>query len=160
MPLLTRVQKFLRGPPRVGLAISGGGCKAFFGLGVGQVLLEAGIPITAISGTSAGSAMAFTLISDCTEDVVDFYQPVLDWLGEYRNNPNPRTEFSIKLIYFNTASSKLILDILMILEEMVEEGHDVLIRWLSLASDEDMQEAGREYEEMIEVPFEHVTYEL
>ena len=92
------------------------------------------------------------------EDVVDFYQPVLDWLGDYKSNPNPKTEFSVKLIYFNTASSKLILDILMILEEMVEEGRDVLIKWVSLKSDEDMQEAGREYEEMIDVPFEHVTY--
>ena len=94
------------------------------------------------------------------EDVVDFYQPVLNWLGEYRKSPNPRTVFSFKLIYFNTASSKLILDILMIFEQMVEEGHEILVKWLSLSSDEDMQEAGREYEEMIDVPFEHVTYEM
>ena len=92
------------------------------------------------------------------EDVVDFYQPVLDWLDLYRSEPNPKTEFNIKLIYFNTASSKLILDILMVLEEMVEEGHAVVIKWLSLDSDEDMQEAGREYEEMIDVPFEHIKY--
>jgi len=85
------------------------------------------------------------------EDVVDFYQPVLDWLNEYRKKPNSKTEFNIKLIYFNTASSKLILDILMIFEEMVEEDHEILINWLSLKSDEDMQEAGREYEEMIDV---------
>ncbi len=93
------------------------------------------------------------------EDVVDFYRPVLDWLVSYRKNPNPKTEFTIKLIYFNTASSKLILDILMIFEEMVEEGHDVLVKWLSHKSDDDMQEAGKEYEEMVDVPFEHLTYE-
>jgi hypothetical protein len=94
------------------------------------------------------------------EDVVDFYQPVLDWLDEYRSAPNPVTDFNFKLIYFNTASSKLILDILMIFEEMVEEGHKVLVKWFSLQSDEDMQEAGKEYEEMVDVPFEHLTYEL
>ena len=93
------------------------------------------------------------------EDVIDFYQPVLDWLLRYRSNPNPKTVFIFKLIYFNTASSKLILDILMILEEMVEEGQDILINWLSMASDEDMQEAGREYEEMIDVLFEHASYD-
>jgi hypothetical protein len=92
------------------------------------------------------------------EDVVDFYQPVLNWLAKYGEAPNPKTEFVFSLIYFNTASSKMILDILMILEEMVEQGHDVLVKWLSLDSDEDMQEAGREYEEMIDVPFEHATY--
>jgi len=93
------------------------------------------------------------------EDVVDFYQPVLDWLKVYQKNPNTTTELQLKLIYFNTASSKMILDILMILEEMVEEGKQVLVRWLSLDSDEDMQEAGQEYDEMVEVPFEHLTYE-
>ena len=93
------------------------------------------------------------------EDVVEFYQPVLDWLTMYRKDPLGKTVFDIKLIYFNTASSKLIMDILIILEEMVEEGHEVLIRWHSLKSDEDMQEAGKEYEEMIEVPFEHAIYE-
>ena len=94
------------------------------------------------------------------EDVVDCYQSTLDWLDTYRSQPNPKTEFNFKLLYFNTASSKLILDILMIFEEMVEEGHDVLIKWFSLQSDEDMQEAGKEYEEMVDVPFEHLTYEM
>jgi hypothetical protein len=94
------------------------------------------------------------------EDVLEFYQPVLDWLNTYRKQPNPQTSFIFKLIYFNTASSKLILDILMILEEMAGEGHDVLVRWMALTSDEDMQEAGKEYEEMVDVPFEHVTYDF
>ena len=93
------------------------------------------------------------------EDVVDFYQPALDWLNEYRKEPLTKTVFDIKLIYFNTASSKLIMDILMIFEEMVEEGYEVLIRWHSMRSDEDMQEAGKEYEEMIDVPFEHAIYD-
>lgn len=92
------------------------------------------------------------------EDVVDFYQPVMDWITSYKEKPNARTEFNLKMIYFNTASSKQIMDVLMILEEMVEEGHEVVIRWHSKQSDEDMQEAGKEYEEMLEIPFEHLTY--
>jgi len=93
------------------------------------------------------------------EHVVDFYQPVMDWLNKYSETPLSKTIFNIRLIYFNTASSKLILDILMIFEEMVAEGHDVVIRWHSLRSDDDMQEAGKEYDEMIDVPFEHVVYD-
>jgi len=92
------------------------------------------------------------------EDVVDFFQPVMDWITSYKEKPNARTEFNLKMIYFNTASSKQIMDVLMILEEMVEEGHEVVIRWHSKQSDEDMQEAGKEYEEMLEIPFEHLTY--
>ena len=61
------------------------------------------------------------------EDVASFYAPVLDWLQHYSQNPNSLTIFDIKLSYFNTASSKLILDILMILEEMCEKGHSAEI---------------------------------
>lgn len=92
------------------------------------------------------------------EDVLDFYQPVLDWLNAYRKEPDAKTIFNIRLIYFNTSSSKMILDILLIFEEMVEEGHEVLIRWHSHQKDEDMQEAGKEFAEMIAVPFDHLTY--
>ena len=92
------------------------------------------------------------------EDVIEFYQPVIDWLKKYREKPNARTEFNLKMIYFNTASSKLIMDILMIFEEMVEEGREVVVLWHSMESDEDMQEAGKEYEEMLDIPFEHLTY--
>lgn len=94
------------------------------------------------------------------ENVLDFYQPVLDWLKEYSEKPNGKTVFNLKLVYFNTSSSKMIMDILLIFEEMVEEGYDVLIRWHSRLTDEDMQEAGKEYEGMIAVPFKHLTYDI
>jgi len=93
------------------------------------------------------------------EHVMEFYAPVLNWLNAYKEKPVASTEFNIKLIYFNTASSRMILDILLILEEMAEEGHEVLVRWHAYRADEDMQEAGREYEEMVHVPFEHLVYD-
>ncbi len=92
------------------------------------------------------------------EDVASFYEPVLTWLDEYAQNPNPKTIFNFKLIYFNTASSKLLLDILMKLEEIHEAGHDVLIRWHFPEDDEDMEEAGEEYADIVDVPFEQVSY--
>ncbi len=94
------------------------------------------------------------------EDVSTFYEPILKWLDEYAENPNPKTVFSFKLVYFNTASSKLLLDILMKLEEMHENGNEVLIKWYYPEDDEDMQEAGEEYAEIVDVPFEQVGYVL
>jgi hypothetical protein len=92
------------------------------------------------------------------EDVASFYEPVLTWLEEYAQNPNQKTIFNFKLVYFNTASSKLLLDILMKLEEIHEAGHDVLIRWHFPEDDEDMEEAGEEYADIVDVPFEQVSY--
>jgi len=94
------------------------------------------------------------------EDVTTFYEPVLSWLDEYQEEPNEKTVFAFKLVYFNTASSKLILDILMKLEEMHENGNQVLIKWFFPEDDEDMEEAGEEYADIVDVPFEQVSYTL
>ena len=94
------------------------------------------------------------------EDVSTFYEPILNWLDEYAESPNSKTVFSFKLVYFNTASSKLLLDILMKLEDLYENGNDVLIKWYYPEDDEDMQEAGEEYADIVDIPFEQVSYVL
>ena len=113
-----------------------------------QVILDANPenPIMEISGRSL------------PEDVVAFFDPILEWLDEYAEDPLEQTVLNIKLEYFNTASSKLILDILLKLEDMADDGKDVLVRWHFPDDDEDMEEAGEEYEDIVEVPFEQVSY--
>lgn len=90
------------------------------------------------------------------EDVSSFYAPLLKWLEEYAKNPLEKTSFNIKLHYFNTASSKLILDIFMLLETMKENGKSVEVNWFYPDYDEDMKEAGIEYSEMVEIPFNYI----
>ena len=111
-----------------------------------KIMLDAENEIFEISGRSL------------PEDVSAFYEPVLNWLNEYAESPNSKTVFNFKLTYFNTASSKLLLDILMKLEEMHEKGQDVLIKWHYPEDDEDMAEAGEEYSDIVDVPFEQVPY--
>ncbi|MFO7369492.1 MAG: DUF1987 domain-containing protein [Bacteroidales bacterium] len=111
-----------------------------------KIMLDAENEIMEISGRSL------------PEDVSSFYEPVLNWLNEYAENPNKKTIFNFKLTYFNTASSKLLLDILMKLEEMHEKGNDVVIRWHFPEDDEDMAEAGEEYADIVDVPFEQIPY--
>lgn len=94
------------------------------------------------------------------EDVNAFYEPILDWLADYASAPNAETVVTFKLVYFNTASSKLILDILLKFEEISDSGSDVLIKWYYPEDDEDMEEAGEEYSEIVEIPFEQISYTL
>ena len=84
------------------------------------------------------------------EDAVSFYQPILDWLGEYSSDPNNETNFIIKLEYFNTASSKLLLDVLTVLEDI----DNVKVIWYYYEDDEDMEEAGEEFSDLVDVEFE------
>jgi hypothetical protein len=93
------------------------------------------------------------------ENVSTFYDPILEWLEMYESKPAAKTVFEMKLKYFNTASSKILLDILMKLEELKTEGNEVVVNWHYKDSDEDMQEAGEEYTEIVEdLPFEFKSY--
>lgn len=88
------------------------------------------------------------------EDSAEFYRPVLEWIAQYGGSANPATEFVFKLEYFNTASSKLILDVLSALEDI----KGMKISWYFHEDDEDMEEAGQEFSELVEIPFEFRTY--
>lgn len=92
------------------------------------------------------------------EDCAEFYKPVLDWLERYSKTPLDSTDFEIKLEYFNTASSKIILDVLTKLEKVKDAGKKVVIHWYYHEDDEDMEEAGQEFSELVELPFELKTY--
>ncbi len=91
------------------------------------------------------------------EDALEFYKPVLEWLEKYAENPLPETVFDFKLEYFNTASSKQLIQILMFLEKLNQKSK-VKIRWHYKDIDEDMRDLGEEYSEIIKVDFELVEY--
>ncbi len=107
-----------------------------------KVVLNADINVFEISGRSI------------PEDAVGFYKKILGWLDEYAKNPNPQTHFKLRLEYFNTSSSKCLLDILRRLEKMYKEGHDVKVTWYYDEDDEDMQETGEDYKALVDLPFE------
>ncbi|MGZ3862955.1 MAG: DUF1987 domain-containing protein [Bacteroidia bacterium] len=93
------------------------------------------------------------------EDVTSFYKPVFDWLKEFEQSSPLKLRFKFKLEYFNTASSKIILDILMKLEDIItEKNGDIIIEWHYDEADDDMLEAGEEYKELVSVPFQLMSY--
>jgi hypothetical protein len=111
-----------------------------------NVILDAGSNIIEFSGRSL------------PEDVVTFYSPVLQWIEEYAKAPSEKTEVVFRLEYFNTASSKILLDILLKFEDIMNDGHEVVVQWYYQEDDEDMQEAGDEYSEIVDIPFEMHSY--
>jgi hypothetical protein len=92
------------------------------------------------------------------EDVVVFYEPVIKWFDSFKKEPINDFALSIKLEYFNTASSKMILDILLKLEEIYQNGTKLKVVWNYLSTDCDMKEAGEEYSEIVGLPFELLEY--
>ncbi len=67
------------GHPRVGLALSGGGAKGAAHIGVLKYLVEQGVPIDYISGTSMGSIVGGLYAIGYTADQLDSLISNLDW---------------------------------------------------------------------------------
>jgi len=66
------------------------------------------------------------------------------------------TEVNVQLEYFNTSSSKCILDVFKKLEAIHKSGNEVIINWYYEEDDEDMLEAGEDYESIIRIPFKMI----
>ena len=91
------------------------------------------------------------------ENSFGFYQPLLQWIDNYATQASPKTDVKIQLEYFNTSSSKCLLDIFRKLAALKKTGNSaVSILWHYEAEDEDMLEAGEDYDALVEVDFKFI----
>jgi len=87
------------------------------------------------------------------ENSIEFYVPLMEWLEVYSHEVKVDTNVHMKLEYFNTSSSKCILDFFRKLEIISKRGHKVTVNWYFEEDDEDMMEAGEDYEAIVGLPF-------
>ncbi len=92
------------------------------------------------------------------EDVKEFYAPIHNWIEEYSKKPNDETILEFNMEYFNSASSKQILDILEKFAIIVANGKKVSVKWHFMDDDEDMEDAGESYADIVDMPFELISY--
>ncbi|OFX35995.1 MAG: nuclear pore complex subunit [Bacteroidetes bacterium GWA2_32_17] len=93
------------------------------------------------------------------ENSIEFYRLLVEWLEAYATAPLANTIVNIQLEYFNTSSSKCILDIFKKLENISKAGSNIVINWYYEEDDEDMLEAGEDYQSIIKVPFKMIEIE-
>lgn len=89
------------------------------------------------------------------EDAASFFKPILEWTKEFTAE---KIRVDIKLEYFNTSSSKFILEMLRLLENN-EENKDILVNWFYEEGDLDVLESGQYFESIIGIPFKYIEYE-
>ncbi len=93
------------------------------------------------------------------KDPSEFYQPVIDWIANCENKGVGSCTFNFKLEFFNTCSSKVLLDILVGLRQLMEKGKTQLsAKWYYETDDEDMLENGQMFSQMSRLPLEIISY--
>jgi hypothetical protein len=100
------------------------------------------------------------VISGCSvpENADGFYGPLLDSIERYAAHPASRTVARVSLSYFNSSTSKYLLDIFKAMEDIHLNGSSgVTVEWHHEADDLDMREAGEDYRSLLEVPVKLVA---
>lgn len=87
-----------------------------------------------------------------------FYSSVIRWLQEYKKDPNSLTEVVFNFDFISPDSSKMITQIMEILQEIHTNGNNVAVKWLHHIDDEDIRLEGRDYSSFYSFPIELINY--
>lgn len=93
------------------------------------------------------------------ENPASFYEPLLKWIENLKELAPPIITMTVRLDYFNTSTSKMLLHLFKYLENIHVAGSSkIKVVWLYNRTDEDQFDAGIDYQSIIDVPFELVEY--
>lgn len=99
--------------------------------------------------------------SSIHENAERFFRPLLERVEAYIMRPLAHTQVVISLDYFNSSSSKYLLDLLKLLDEVQVAGRGTVeLEWQYAPDDLDMKEAGEDYGVLLELPVRLVSVPL
>ena len=98
-----------------------------------EVRLNAGSGLCEISGESY------------LEDTDEFYNNIINWLESYITEVKAALTFNFRLTYFNTSSSRSILNVLRVLKKYHDASGTVTINWYYPEDDDSIAEEAEDY---------------
>jgi hypothetical protein len=93
------------------------------------------------------------------ENAKQLYNPIITWADRYIKSPPTDTKLIFKLEYFNTASSKMIFELINLFKSLKEAGHNMKIEWHYLEDDDDILDSGETFQEISGLEFNFYPYE-
>ena len=85
------------------------------------------------------------------ENPLAFFKPIFTWFENYLKISENTLIFNISLDYFNTSTSKILLDLFEFFENFNQNETKVHVIWHYHSDDEDMKEAGEELFELVSI---------
>ncbi|MBA7532586.1 hypothetical protein ES705_24812 [subsurface metagenome] len=84
----------------------------------------------------------------------EFYNPLLDWIHQYFENPRDKTLIKIKLEYINSSSTKYMLIIFRSIKQYYEKGFDCRVDWYYEEDDVSILDMGKHFRNSTKLPFD------
>ena len=92
------------------------------------------------------------------ENAFQFFKPIIDWVKSYVELNMGGLIAEIKLDYFNSSTSKCLLDFFEVLEDFHSRGGTVSVIWYYEDGDEDIRESVEDFSEDLSLAFRLKSY--
>lgn len=93
------------------------------------------------------------------ENSREFYNPLTNWVKKYMEivPENQEIVFNFEMIYFNSSSSKALLDFFYLLDDFTVDGEkNIVLNWIYITENEAAEEYGTEFSEDVK----HLKFNL
>lgn len=84
------------------------------------------------------------------------FDTTFDAVDRYLKNPLAETKIICVFDYFNTATSRLLMEMFEKFEISFNKGNNISVQWHYSEMDIDMKDSGKLYEELCDLPFEFI----
>lgn len=121
-------------------------------------MVIAGTNKTPTINFSAQTGTLEILGTSIPENPMAFYQPIIDWVDQYSASAK-NTIVNIDLEYFNTSSSKILLNIFKALTKVKQSGAALEINWFYEEDDEESIESGHDFSMFAKIDFNFIPRE-
>lgn len=83
------------------------------------------------------------------ENAAAFYAPVFAWLKEFiaALEPEATVQVDLEILYLNSSSTKVMLNLLDLLEQAAQDGAQIIVNWRYDPENEAMLECGQDFSE-------------
>lgn len=87
------------------------------------------------------------------ENTLAFYEPIFKAILHLKKFEAEDITANFSMLYFNTSSARCFFMIIKLLKKLKDSGKNVIINWYADEDDEDMQETGLDYQEIVDIEF-------
>jgi hypothetical protein len=92
------------------------------------------------------------------EDIVSFFAEINEWLKKYLSSGSVKLTFDCAMEYFNSSTTKLLYNMLRVMDKAAGNGADVTVNWIAAEGDDMIIECGEDFgEEMEHLAFNIIT---
>jgi len=84
------------------------------------------------------------------ENVAEFYKDVNEWLDAYLEHDFKTFTFDCVFEYFNSSTTKLLLNMLLKMDDCVTDSKKITVNWITSEGNEIMAECGEDFREEME----------